>query len=66
MIGWRGVSRYISPDYEAGFRLECQAIKKVREEYGLSNVWVMLPVCSYTLGSCQSKEDYGRRRPCSE
>jgi pyruvate,water dikinase len=43
MIGWRGVSRYISPEYEAGFRLECQAIKKVREEFGLSNVWVMLP-----------------------
>ncbi|UTW69688.1 hypothetical protein KHA80_00850 [Anaerobacillus sp. HL2] len=43
MIGWRGVSRYISPDYEAGFRLECQAIKKVREKYGLTNVWVMLP-----------------------
>lgn len=43
MIGWRGVSRYISPDYEAGFRLECQAIKKVREEYGLTNVCVMLP-----------------------
>ncbi len=43
MIGWRGVSRYISPQYEAGFRLECQAIKKVREEYGLTNVWVMLP-----------------------
>ncbi|RXJ04048.1 phosphoenolpyruvate synthase [Anaerobacillus alkaliphilus] len=43
MIGWRGVSRYISPQYEAGFRLECKAIKKVREEYGLTNVWVMLP-----------------------
>ncbi len=43
MIGWRGVSRYISPEYEAGFRLECQAIRKVREEYGLINVWVMLP-----------------------
>ncbi|MBS4537915.1 phosphoenolpyruvate synthase [Clostridium sp. D2Q-11] len=43
MIGWRGVSRYISPDYEEGFRLECRAIKKVREEYGLINVYVMLP-----------------------
>lgn len=43
MIGWRGVSRYISPEYEQGFRLECQAIKKVREEYGLTNVIVMLP-----------------------
>ena len=43
MIGWRGVSRYISSEYEKGFRLECQAIKKVREEYGLTNVIVMLP-----------------------
>lgn len=43
MIGWRGVSRYVSPEYEQGFRLECQAIKKVREEYGLTNVVAMLP-----------------------
>jgi len=43
MIGWRGVSRYVSPEYEPGFRLELRAIRKVREEYGLSNVWVMLP-----------------------
>ncbi len=43
MIGWRGVSRYISPEYEEGFRLECRAIKKVREEYGLTNVTAMLP-----------------------
>lgn len=43
MIGWRGVSRYISPEYEEGFRLECKALKKVREEYGLINVWAMLP-----------------------
>ncbi len=43
MIGWRGVSRYISSEYEAGFRLECQAMRKVREEYGLINVWMMLP-----------------------
>lgn len=43
MIGWRGVSRYISPEYEEGFRLECKALKKVREEYGLTNVWAMLP-----------------------
>ncbi|MEM1804112.1 MAG: phosphoenolpyruvate synthase, partial [Desulfurococcaceae archaeon] len=43
MIGWRGVSRYIHPGYEPGFRLEVKAIKKVREEFGLTNVWVMLP-----------------------
>ncbi len=43
MLGWRGVSRYISPQYEKAFRLEVQAIKKVREEMGLKNVWVMAP-----------------------
>jgi len=44
MLGWRGCSRYISTWYENAFRLECQAIKKCREEWGLKNVWVMLPV----------------------
>jgi pyruvate,water dikinase len=44
MLGWRGCSRYISPWYEKAFRLECQAIRKCRESYGLKNVWVMLPV----------------------
>ncbi|QSZ27732.1 phosphoenolpyruvate synthase [Aceticella autotrophica] len=43
MIGWRGVSRYISPEYEAGFRLECKAMRKVREEFQLTNVYAMLP-----------------------
>ncbi len=43
MIGWRGVSRYISPQYAPAFRLECRAVRKVREEMGLKNVWVMLP-----------------------
>jgi pyruvate,water dikinase len=44
MLGWRGCSRYISTWYEKAFRLECQAIKKCREEWGLKNVWIMLPV----------------------
>jgi pyruvate,water dikinase len=43
MIGWRGVSRYISPLYAPGFRLECRAIRRVRDEWGLKNVYVMLP-----------------------
>ncbi|MCD6483299.1 MAG: phosphoenolpyruvate synthase [Candidatus Aenigmarchaeota archaeon] len=43
MIGWRGVSRYISPEFEKAFRLEVRAIKRVRERYKLDNVWVMLP-----------------------
>ena len=44
MLGWRGCSRYISKWYEKAFRLECQAIKKCRTEWGLKNVWVMLPM----------------------
>lgn len=43
MIGWRGISRYISEQYEEGFRLECRALRKVREEYGMDNVIPMLP-----------------------
>ena len=43
MIGWRGAARYISPEYEEGFRLECKAMRKVREEYNLTNVNAMLP-----------------------
>ncbi len=43
MLGWRGVSRYISPQYEKAFILEIEAIKKVRDEMGLTNVWVMAP-----------------------
>ena len=45
MIGWRGASRYYSDAYKAAFGLECLAIKKVREEMGLSNVVVMIPFC---------------------
>ena len=41
MIGWRGVSRYVSDEFKDAFKLECQAIRKVREEY--KNVHVMLP-----------------------
>lgn len=44
MLGWRGCSRYISKWYEKAFRLECQAIKKCRAEWGLKNVYVMLPM----------------------
>ena len=44
MLGWRGCSRYISKWYEKAFRLECQVIKKCRTEWGLKNVWVMLPM----------------------
>ncbi len=45
MIGWRGASRYYNPNYKDGFALECQAILKVRNEYGLTNLKVMVPFC---------------------
>jgi len=45
MIGFRGASRYYDPRFKDAFALECKAIKKVREEYGLDNVQVMIPFC---------------------
>ncbi|MBD8489496.1 phosphoenolpyruvate synthase [Echinicola sp. CAU 1574] len=45
MIGWRGASRYYSEKFKPAFNLECQAIKKVREEMGLDNVILMIPFC---------------------
>jgi pyruvate,water dikinase len=45
MIGWRGASRYYSPQYKPAFELECKAIRKVREVMGLRNVVVMIPFC---------------------
>lgn len=45
MIGWRGASRYYSPQFLPAFQLECQAIKKVRESMGLKNLKVMVPFC---------------------
>jgi pyruvate,water dikinase len=45
MIGWRGASRYYSAKYMRAFGLECEAIKKVREKMGLTNVVVMIPFC---------------------
>jgi len=45
MIGWRGASRYYSPQYKEAFGMECKAIRRVREEMGLDNVVVMIPFC---------------------
>ena len=45
MLGFRGASRYISPRYEEGFALECQAIRRVRDVMGLTNVRIMIPFC---------------------
>jgi pyruvate,water dikinase len=43
MLGFRGASRYAHPAYEEGFALECRAMRRVREEMGLTNVILMLP-----------------------
>jgi len=45
MIGFRGASRYYNPRYQAGFALECRAMKKVRDEMGLKNLKLMSPFC---------------------
>lgn len=45
LLGWRGASRYYDPKYIEAFKLELQAVKKVREEYGLKNLNIMIPFC---------------------
>ncbi len=45
MLGWRGASRYYDEKYKPGFKLECEAIKKVRNEWGMKNLIVMIPFC---------------------
>jgi len=45
MLGFRGASRYLSEDFQPAFKMECQAIKRVREVFGLENVSVMVPFC---------------------
>ncbi|EAW38972.1 phosphoenolpyruvate synthase [Lyngbya sp. PCC 8106] len=45
MIGWRGASRYYDPKYREAYALECQALKRVRDEMGLTNVVPMIPFC---------------------
>lgn len=52
MIGFRGASRYYDDSYREGFSLECRAMKKVRDEMGLTNVKLMIPFCR-TVGEGQ-------------
>jgi pyruvate,water dikinase len=65
MLGWRGASRYGSEGYREGFALECRALRKVRDELGLTNVIVMIPFCR-TVGEAdrtlQVLADNGLRR----
>lgn len=52
LLGWRGASRYYDPKYSEAFRLECRAVRKVREEYGMKNLYVMIPFCR-TVDECR-------------
>ncbi len=52
MLGFRGASRYVSPDFAQSFEMECVALKRVREQMGLDNVEIMVPFVR-TLGEAQ-------------
>lgn len=69
MLGFRGASRYYSELYRDGFALECAAIKRVREDMGLTNVRVMIPFCR-TLDEAKNvihvMEQYGLDRNADE
>jgi pyruvate,water dikinase len=65
MIGWRGASRYYSPEYKEAFGMEIKAIKRVREKMGLDNVVVMIPFCRTVdelLKVYKVMESYGLKR----
>ncbi|MBE0424013.1 MAG: phosphoenolpyruvate synthase [Lutibacter sp.] len=65
MLGFRGASRYYNDLYKEGFGLECKAIKRIRDEMGLTNLKVMIPFCR-TLEEgekvVQIMADYGLKR----
>lgn len=52
LLGWRGASRYYDPAYVEAFKLELEAVKKVREEFRLKNLWLMIPFCR-TVEECK-------------
>lgn len=65
MLGFRGASRYTHPAYADGFALECQTMKRVREEMGFSNVKLMIPFCRRIREAEQvlaAMEKYGLKR----
>ncbi|NLB00047.1 MAG: phosphoenolpyruvate synthase, partial [Methanomicrobiales archaeon] len=60
MLGFRGASRYYDERYREGFSLECRALKRVREEMGLSNLIVMIPFCRRVEEAKQVIEELGK------
>lgn len=65
MIGFRGASRYYDSKYKDGFKLECKAMKKVRDKMGLTNLKLMIPFCR-TIDEGKKvlsvMEEYGLRK----
>ncbi|HEY9878080.1 MAG TPA: phosphoenolpyruvate synthase, partial [Leptolyngbyaceae cyanobacterium] len=65
MIGWRGASRYYDPKYTEAYGLECKALKRVRDEMGLTNVIPMIPFCRTPEEGrrvLETMEKYGLKR----
>ena len=65
MIGFRGAARYSHPAYEDGFALECEAMKRVRDEMGFTNVILMIPFCRRVEEGkrvVETMEKYGLKR----
>lgn len=65
MIGWRGASRYYDPKYTEAYGLECKALKRVRDDMGLTNVIPMIPFCRTPDEGrkvLQVMEQYGLKR----
>ncbi len=60
MIGFRGASRYYDDRYRDGFALECRAMKKVREDIGLTNVKLMIPFCRTTTEARRVQEEMAK------
>ncbi|MBL9214981.1 MAG: phosphoenolpyruvate synthase [Opitutaceae bacterium] len=60
MLGFRGASRYYHPRYQAGFALECRAMRKVREEMGLRNLKLMVPFCRTVEEGRRVQAEMGR------
>lgn len=61
MLGFRGASRYISESFRDCFELECRALKRVRNEMGLTNVEIMVPFVR-TLGEASGRGSARRKR----
>jgi pyruvate,water dikinase len=60
MLGFRGASRYVSAEFEECFKMECEALKKVRDEMGLTNVEIMVPFVRTLPQAAKVVEALGR------